>query len=180
MYYRKLCGNDIFLSPIDLENEYRILTQWVNEDDSIKNGNGFFAKILDENKIKEFLTTWNEGPCMFSIVTNDNEFVGHITLFNFHQTNYATLGIYIGPYYRNLGYGSQAMHLLLDYAFNQLNLHSIHLDVYEFNQDALRLYQSMGFTICGNYTDAIYHNGKYWSIILMELLKKDYLKERKD
>ena len=176
MYYRRIAGDNLFLSPIDIENEYRLLTQWFNEDDSIKNGNGFFTRVLDETKTKELMQTWNEGPCMFSIVTNDNEFVGHVNLFNFSKHDYATLGIYIGPYYRNLGYGKQAIKLIVDYAFNELNLNSIHLDVYEFNDDAKRLYESIGFKECGRYRDAIYHHGKTWSIILMELLEKEYIK----
>jgi RimJ/RimL family protein N-acetyltransferase len=47
------------------------------------------------------------------------------------------------------GYGTEAMRLLLDYAFNLLNLHSVMLGAFAFNQRALRFVQEPGFRKSG-------------------------------
>ncbi len=43
------------------------------------------------------------------------------------------------------GYGKEAMQLLLDYAFLELNLHRVFLRVFSFNGRAIKLYEKLGF-----------------------------------
>lgn len=171
MYYKKLVSKELYLSPSDIENETPIMTKWINEDNDIIIGNGFYQKLLGTNKVKEMLEKWNEGPYMFSIVNNEGEFMGHINLFDVYDHEYATLGIYLGKEYRNKGYASIAIKLLADYAFNYLNLRAIHLHVFAYNTHAQQVYQKLGFKECGRWHNVRYMNGKYYDEIMMELLK---------
>jgi RimJ/RimL family protein N-acetyltransferase len=51
-----------------------------------------------------------------------------------HRDRSATFGILIGePDCRGKGYGTETMHLMLDYAFTALGLHNVMLTVFEFN-----------------------------------------------
>ena len=60
------------------------------------------------------------------------------------------LGIVIGEKSCwNQGYGQEALVLLLDYAFNLLNLNSVMLGVFSFNQRGAASYRKVGFREIG-------------------------------
>ncbi len=69
--------------------------------------------------------------------------IGTISLENIDNINRtATLGIFIGDKnYRNKGYGTEAIKLLLEYGFRYMNLYNIKLDLMEFNIRALKCYE---------------------------------------
>ena len=175
MYYRKLVGEHVYLSPVDIEHETKILTKWMNEDEELAIYNGFYGSLLGEEKVKEMLIKWNEGPFLFSIVNNQtNEFMGQISFFGIDaHEQYATMGIFLGKEYRKKGYGKEAMHLAIDYLFNTQRYHAIHLEVFSYNQNAYEMYKKMGFVECGRWHKVKYHQGISQDIILMELLKED-------
>ena len=172
MHYKKLVGERIYLSPIDVENEVAILTKWVNEDHDIAVNNGFYNSTIDLNKMQEKLDNWNSSPSCLAIVRSlDDAFMGQVSLFDYRGNNTcATLGIFIGPEYRNQGYGQEAMNLICDFAFKNLRLEAIHLEVFSFNEKAIKSYENNGFVRCGRYRRSYYFDGQYHDIILMEKL----------
>jgi len=62
----------------------------------------------------------------------------------------------------------------LEFAFKELNLHRITAEVYEYNERSLRLLESLGFKKEGILKEAKYHDGRYWDIIVMGLMKEDW------
>ena len=75
---------------------------------------------------------------------------------------------------RGMGYGTEALKLLLDFAFNFQNMHSVDLKVFSFNERAIKCYEKSGFKRCGTRHDAYFLNGKYHDEITMEILENDY------
>ncbi len=181
MYYKKIVGEHIYLSPMNVEAEKEILTKWWNEDQDIAYNNGFYAQLLNEGKVTEILQKWNEGPFVFSIIRKDqDEFMGHVSLFNIgHQDQYATMGIFIGADYRHQGYGREAMTLLMDYIFQSQRFQALHLEAFDFNQKGIALYQDLGFKECGRWHQSFYHCGAAHDIVMMEILRKDWENRRK-
>ena len=55
----------------------------------------------------------------------------------------ASLAIVIGPEHQGQGYGTEAIGLLLELAFNHLNLNRVQLRVHSDNARALRCYEKM-------------------------------------
>ncbi len=72
------------------------------------------------------------------------------------------------------GYGREALLLLLEYAFLELNLHRISLKVFAFNERAVGLYSRIGFKREGISRQALYRNGKWHDIVHMGILKQEY------
>lgn len=72
------------------------------------------------------------------------------------------------------GIGSSAMALIMDYAFKELNMHRVYLQVFSFNINAIKLYEKMGFVHEGSLRSALYRSGKWHDIILMSILKSEY------
>jgi len=61
------------------------------------------------------------------------------------------------------------MRLGLDYAFNELNLQKISLEVLELNTGALKLYEKLGFKKEGFFENHFYSNGVYFNVLVMSL-----------
>lgn len=72
------------------------------------------------------------------------------------------------------GYGTEAMRLMVDYGFRELNLHRIELDVYPFNPRAMHVYEKIGFKREGVLRDALFFDGEYHDEIIMGILKHEW------
>ncbi|KQL58418.1 MULTISPECIES: GNAT family N-acetyltransferase [Bacillaceae] len=72
------------------------------------------------------------------------------------------------------GYGTEAMSLLLTYAFLELNLHRLSLRVFSTNEKAIHLYKKIGFVQEGRVKEAVFRNGEWIDIIYMGLLQTHY------
>ena len=85
------------------------------------------------------------------------------------------LGMVIGEKsYWDKGYGQEATKLLLDFAFNLLNLNSIMLGTFSFNERAIRCYEKVGFKEIGRRRQTrIIRDFKY-DTILMDMLAEEF------
>ena len=70
------------------------------------------------------------------------------------------------------GYGSEALKLLLKYAWDDLKLHRVFCYVFGDNSRAIKCYKKQGFSIEGAMKEAAFINGRYKDIIIMAILKK--------
>ena len=85
----------------------------------------------------------------------------------------AWTSIALGPQYLGKGFGKDAMHLVVNYAFNELNLHRLSLTVFSYNQGAIKLYESLGFRHEGTYREFLQRDGKRHDMHLYGLLASD-------
>lgn len=76
--------------------------------------------------------------------------------------------------YWGQGYGKEALTVLLDYAFLELNLHRVSLRVFSFHDKAIHLYKKLGFQHEGTCKEAVFRNGKWHDIELFALLQPNY------
>ena len=109
------------------------------------------------------------------LIEND-ELLGNIELFNVNilQKN-AVLGIMLGnPEYQRKGYGKEAINLILDYGFSFLNLYSVSLTVFEYNEVAYNLYKKVGFKEVGRLRKRVEIMGKRYDEIIMDILKEEF------
>jgi RimJ/RimL family protein N-acetyltransferase len=77
------------------------------------------------------------------------------------------------------GYGAEALKLLLDFGFLEMNLHRISLSVFSFNSRAVKLYEKLGFQREGKLRESIFRDGQWHDILQMSILKNEYVKEKK-
>lgn len=105
--------------------------------------------------------------------------VGTIGLSNIDIVNSkAEYGIIIGEdEFRGRGIAKAASMLILEHGFNILGLNKIYLKVLINNKDAIGLYKKLGFTQEGLLRQDIYKNGTFKDVVIMSLLKSDFLSE---
>ncbi len=178
MYYKKLVGKNIYLSPRTIEDAEKY-TEWLN-DFNTTDYLGRSGKIMTLEAEKEYLVNHIKAEASFNIVTlKDDKLIGAVSLENIdHLIRKATLGIFIGDKEeREKGYGTEAINLILDYGFNYLNLNNIKLDVIEFNERAIACYKKCGFKDAGRRRKSEFVDGKYYDRISMDILKEEFTKK---
>ncbi len=88
----------------------------------------------------------------------------------------ATTGALIGESgYWGKGYGSEAKMLLLEYAFNTLNLRKICSEVIAFNERSTKYSLKCGYKIEGTKKLHHYAKGQYWDVIQLAVFREDWL-----
>lgn len=86
----------------------------------------------------------------------------------------ADLSLYIGEEnayidYRN--YADEALNLLVNYSFNQLNLHKLWTELYEFDSKKIKFYEEHKFKRDGVLRDNCFEDGRYWNSYIYSFLQ---------
>jgi len=89
----------------------------------------------------------------------------------------AEFSLYLGKD-RGQGKGKEALSLLCDYGFRELNLHKIWAEVYDGNS-SINLYHKIGFKDEGILRDNCFHNGKYSNSIHLSYLEDEWRQKQK-
>lgn len=177
-----LKGNRVKLTAIE-EEDIKTIASWYSDADFLR----YFDKVPACPKTEQQLTEWinkcqTSNNCFpFAIRSvEDNRTIGYIELDNVQWWNgVANLGIGIGSKgQRGKGYGREAMELLLEFAFNEINLHRVQLNVFSYNERAIMLYEKVGFQREGCYREFVHKDGQYFDMYLYSILSHEWKSER--
>lgn len=72
------------------------------------------------------------------------------------------------------GLGTEATHLVLDFAFRQLGLHRVDVRVLEYNERAIRCYEKCGFVRERVERESAWVNGHWHNDLIMGILEHEY------
>ncbi|MGW8957200.1 GNAT family N-acetyltransferase [Paenibacillus sp. NPDC055715] len=106
----------------------------------------------------------------------DDVLIGFVAIHGIEWNNrIGQLAIGIGNTdYRGKGYGAEAVRLILRYAFYELNLNRVGLDVIEYNEQAIRTYEKAGFQLEGRVRSAVLRDGNSYDRIMMGMLYSEW------
>jgi diamine N-acetyltransferase len=91
------------------------------------------------------------------------------------KNRHATYGIVLGEKaYWGQGFGTDATHTVLRFAFDELNLHRVELEVYDFNPRAMRCYEKAGFRREGTRRQGLFRDGQYHDTHHMAILREEF------
>jgi RimJ/RimL family protein N-acetyltransferase len=119
------------------------------------------------------------GSCLFRLRTLDGDrMIGAIALADVqwvHRTAMFGIGIGIGEReYRGKGYGSDAIRLILRYAFEELNLYRVWTHTISFNQAAMRCFERAGFKKEGVGRGVIEREGRRFDLVYYGMLRDEW------
>jgi len=117
----------------------------------------------------------------FAVETmTDNKLIGGTGLFNIDWTSRsAEVGISIyNPECWGKGYGVESLNLILGFAFRDLNLNRVGLEVFNFNKRAHKCYLKVGFKEMGRRRKARFIDGKYHDSIVMDILREEWVSKK--
>lgn len=174
---RKFVGEHIFLSPV-YEKDSEEFFKWMNSMNTT-DYIGATTKVCTFTGEQEWVKSLDQShDYTFSIcLLEDDTLIGNISIRNINNVGRTCeLGIMIGDdTQRSKGLGTEAIKLMLDFAFNYLNMHSVYLDYLGCNARARRCYEKAGFKHAGTKREAIYLNGKYYDRGTMDILRSEFL-----
>ena len=98
--------------------------------------------------------------CVVSVTTQAQNVLHFVKAFPIGDTEY------LGK-----GYGSEAVSMLAQFGFNDLNLHRIYLQVFASNQRAINAYNKCGFKQEGIARESAFIDGSWEDIITMGILE---------
>ncbi|MFZ0168390.1 MAG: GNAT family protein [Candidatus Dormiibacterota bacterium] len=106
----------------------------------------------------------------------DDRLVGYVAIFTieWHNGN-GWIAVGIGdPADRGRGFGKEAVSLALRYAFHELGLQRLSLDVIADNRPAIELYRALGFQEEGRMRERVHRDGSTADLIYMGLLRREW------
>ncbi len=130
----------------------------------------------DEDKWYESIDPNSNNKYPFAIELKDKKlYIGGCGINDIDTKNrIALIGIFIGNEYSGKGYGTDAIRILVDFCFNEVNVNKVKLDVFSFNKAAIHCYEKVGFKKEGTLREEIYRNCRYHDKIIMGLLYSEW------
>lgn len=159
------------LEPGDIEKLYK----WENDTSiwHISNTVTPYSKhVLEEYILSSHQDIYTVKQLRFMIViSKTGEAVGCIDLFDFDPANLrAGVGILISDEYRNKGFASEALEMLIDYSFNTLHLHQLYASITYDNKASLKLFEKYNFALIGRKKEWVRHKDKWIDEYLLQLI----------
>jgi RimJ/RimL family protein N-acetyltransferase len=108
---------------------------------------------------------------------DDDELIGQIELDGIywpHRSTYIGSLVILDPDERGHGYGQDAMEICLRFAFHELNLHRVALTVFDYNTQAIALYERLGFVHEGTHREFFERDGQRHDMLLYGLLRHEW------
>jgi RimJ/RimL family protein N-acetyltransferase len=176
-HIRKIVGETCYLSPPAPEDAAD-WTCWLNDlEVAVPLGDEAYEPVTLEGQTGLLGAAARGGVHAFAVVAlKDDRPLGRCLLFDVnHVDRRGMMGIFLGQKGDwDQGLGQEATRLLLDYAFNLLNLHNVMLGTFSFNERALRCYQKVGFREFGRRREARLLGGRWYDLVFMDLLAPEF------
>ncbi|MFC5700108.1 GNAT family N-acetyltransferase [Cohnella faecalis] len=174
-----LIGDRIVLREYRRE-DLEPIRAWVNNPEIVCHLSDIFLYPQAMDSTEAYLESMVEGKsdCLGFVIADpaDGSYIGQINLDSVDWKNrVGKIGVVIGSV-RHLGqgFGTEAMLLLIDFSFREMNLNRLELEVYDFNDRARSCYRKCGFQEEGRLRERQYKNGRYVDVIQMGLLRSEW------
>jgi RimJ/RimL family protein N-acetyltransferase len=176
-------GQDIRFGPIDHEKDPEVEARWTHDSDFMRMMEVTPARPLSAAMLKkqyEKLEKQMEEDKNFYYFTirakDDDHLIGRAAIYWIEWSNasgFIRLGIGAAAD-RGRGLGTQALRMLLRFAFAELNLFRVTALVPEYNEAAIALLKKFGFTreVCRR--KSLERDGRRWDLYVFGLLNDEW------
>ena len=181
-------GQDIRFGPIDHEKDPEIESKWTHDSEFMRLMEVDPARPMSAAMIKkqyeklEKQVEEKKNLYYFTIRAKaDDRLIGKAAVQWIEWTNgngFLQLGIGAAEE-RHKGYGTQALRLLLRFAFAELNLFRVSAIVPEYNEGAIALLKKFGFVqeVCRR--QSLERDGRRWDLLVFGLLNDEWRNQAK-
>jgi RimJ/RimL family protein N-acetyltransferase len=174
-------GELIRLTSADPEALGKNFSRWNRDSEYRRLLDTEHAQLWSEKKFKEWiekdLDKEPQTDFFFDICTlEEDQVIGFIGLADIQWTHGdAWVGIGIGDRENwGRGFGTDAMRVILRYAFTELNLFRVTLGVFAYNPRAIHSYQKAGYTVEGIERGFLFRDGERADGLIMGILRSEW------
>ena len=171
-----LKGNNIFLRALE-EEDLDFLYNIENDETlwEVSNTSHPYSRyILKQYLENSYRDIYEVKQLRLVICKNENEAqVGFIDLFDF-EPKHERVGVGIVIFSeeeKRKGIATEALRLICNYAFKNLNVHQIFASITEGNEGSIKLFENAGFERNGIKKDWVFANGNYKNEYLYQLIR---------
>ncbi len=173
-----LAGKTVRLTAIE-PGDIPALASWYRDAGFVRLWDATPAYPRTQKQIEDYITEQQKSPSAFTFAIRpvDSEAViGTCDLDGIvWSLDVAWMSIGIGdPAWRGRGCGSDALDVLLRFAFGELNLRRVQLTVFSYNATAIHLYEKFGFQREGTYREFLQRDGQLYDMLLYGLLRREW------
>ena len=135
-----------------LKKDVPQMLEWMHDEKVNCNFRFNFAAMTEEKALEFIAESFTEENQHFAIVNDADEYLGTISLKNISaKDKNAEYAIVIRKNFWGTGVAKKATEDILKYAFENLKLHKVYLNVLAENIRANKFYQKCGFTFEGTF-----------------------------
>lgn len=164
----------IYLTPFETTH-IQYLHKWLNDERAIRMIGR--TPLTYEEVVQEVEKKRMNNDLILGIENDKKELVGWVFLKDIdHGHGRASIGILLSSESRGHGYGRMAMEQMIDLGFKQLRLNKIYLTTRGINEQAIALYEKIGFVTEGKLRNHAYVDGKYVDTYFMGILASEWNK----
>ena len=173
----------VCLAPIDHEKDAEIESGWTHDANYLRLLSADAARPLSPAQVKKKYEAIekdmeeNKNLFYFTIrMRSDDRLIGFAKLYWIEWSNgvgKVQLGIGAETN-RRQSYGSEALQMLLRYAFAELNLHRLTADIPEYNVGARKLFEKFGFVQEVRRRQALNRDGQRWDFLHLGILHSEW------
>jgi len=175
-----LKGKSVLLRPVK-KSDISYFLKWFNDPEVIQYLGMYLpmTEMAEEKYIEELGITRARTDAQFIIEAIEGASTKPIGSCGLHginsKDNHATFGIVIGEKdYWSKSYGTEAARLLINYGFQQLNLHRISSSAVAFNERSIGLHKKVGFREEGRLRHRMFKNGQYHDLVQFGILREEW------
>lgn len=165
-------GKDILLRAVELSDAATIF-EWEN-DSKLWHISGtrlpYSMYEIEQYVLNAGSSIETTGQYRF-IIEQNREMVGMLDLFDYeHQHRRAGIGILINDKFRNRGIAQEALNLLCNYCFTELDFNQLWATVSIENETSLSLFRRIGFKEIGIKKSWTFYKGELHDEVFLQLL----------
>ncbi len=151
------------------------IIKWRNNP-AVSNNFIYRSTFTKESHLNWYNNKIKTGEVVQFIISYENADVGSVYIRDIDMNNKkGEFGIFLGEErFFGKGIGTSATKLILDYAFNELNLNKVYLRVFTKNLGAIKSYEKAGFKQDGIFREDVIINSIPYDIMFMSMLKNEY------
>lgn len=153
------------------ESDLQVLFKWLN-DYELRISSTTYRPVSWPEHTKWVMNRLENGSETFFVISLEERPIGVINLSSHDSQNRsADFSIRIGESTdQGRGLGTQAIKLLIDFCWKDINLHRLSLAVFSDNSRAIKSYAKTGFEYEGELREAAFINGSWRNLIIMAIL----------
>lgn len=164
-----------------LDNDITSLKSWYGEAEFLRYYDYAPSFPKSEKQLTEMIAKirGSNNEYIFTIRNIEGDELIGVCGFENILWNNGTGTVYIGlgnREYRGKGFAMEALKLLLDFAFMELNLYKVQLSVIGYNKAAISLYEKIGFIKEGTLREFVCRDNKRFDLFYYGLLRREWLR----
>ena len=170
-----IAGEHVILRAFELEDAERCY-RWMNDPNIVRTlKTRYPIAFQNEQEWLERAMHASPNERHYAIERKDDR--SHIGNASIHDIDWvsrnAWFGLFIGePTAWNRGFGSDAIHTMVRFAFDDMNLIKLRINVFDYNDRAKHVLEGRGFVQEGKLERDFYREGQWHDIVILSIFRE--------